>query len=159
MVVGFGNLLMGDDGVGVHVVRELSARGLPAGVEALDGGVSSLEVLGSLLDSGRLIIVDALRGGGRAGAIYRLAPGDLGAETAGLPLTLHDLSLAQAIRLLGRAAALPPTVIFGIEPADIAPGLELSPAVAEAAARAGEIILAEIREEPHARNGYRPGRS
>ena len=144
VVAGFGNLLMGDDGVGIHVVRELATHALPGGVELVDGGVSSLEVLGSLLDAARIIIVDALTGGGAPGDIYRLTPADLvPAPAAGY--SLHEFSLPQSLALLATTAPLPPIVIYGVEPASLAMGLELSPPAAAAARRVVDLVLAEVR--------------
>ena len=143
-VVGFGNLLMGDDGVGIHVVRELADAGLPDAVELVDGGVSSLEVLASLLGAARIVIVDALAGGGEPGAIYRLTPDDLGEAAASPTFSLHEFSLAQSLALLARTAALPPIVIYGVEPACIDCGLELSAPVAEAARRVAALIKEEV---------------
>ncbi len=144
VVVGFGNLLMGDDGVGIHVVRALAARGLPPGVEAVDGGVASLEILGSLLDAAKVIIVDALAGGGEPGAVYRLTPTDLGQAAAPPGYSLHEFTLPQALALLAQTATLPPIVIFGVEPAAMDMGLELSPPVAAAAGRVADLIAVEL---------------
>jgi hydrogenase maturation protease len=143
VVVGFGNLLMGDDGVGIHVVQALAAAGLPGAVELVDGGVSSLEVLGSLRGAARIIIVDALTGGGEPGSVYRLTPADLGEAPARPAFSLHDFTLAQSLALLARTAPLPPTVIYGVEPARLEQGLELSPPVAAAAARVAALIKEE----------------
>ncbi|HWQ61846.1 MAG TPA: hydrogenase maturation protease [Negativicutes bacterium] len=145
VVAGFGNLLMGDDGIGVHVVRELHGHDLPDGVELVDGGVASLEVLGTLLDAAKLIIVDALTGGGEPGAVYRLTPADLGAVPATAGYSLHEFSLPQSLALLAETAVLPPIVIYGVEPASLAMGLELSPPAAAAARRVVDLILTEVQ--------------
>lgn len=149
-VVGFGNLLMGDDGVGIHVVQALAGDKLPDGVSAIDGGVSSLEVLGSLLDAGKVIIVDALTGGGEPGTVYRLTPADLGPAEPAAAFSLHDFTLAQTLALLAVKAELPLITIYGIEPAEVAMGLELTPAVAAAADRVRECILSELWENADA---------
>lgn len=147
VVAGFGNLLMSDDGVGIHVVRALAAHAhaLPDGVELVDGGVSSLEVLGSLLDAARIIIVDALAGGGEPGAVYRLTPADLRTVPAAPGYSLHEFSLPQTIALLAATAQLPPIVIYGVEPASLAMGLELSPPATAAARRVVDLVLADVR--------------
>ncbi len=150
VVVGFGNLLMGDDAVGIHVVRELASRELPPGVETVDGGVASLEILGSLLDAARIIIVDALAGGGEPGSVYRLTPDALGTAASPPGYSLHDFTLPQALALLARTAELPPIDIFGVEPAGMDLGLELSPPVAAAARRVADLIAAELEEADNA---------
>ncbi len=144
VVVGFGNLLMGDDGVGIHVVHELAARELPPGVETVDGGVASLEILGSLLDAARIIIVDALAGGGEPGTVYRLTPDDIGTAAGAPGFSLHEFTLPQSLALLARTATLPPIVIFGVEPAGMDLGLDMSPPVAAAARRVADLIAAEL---------------
>ncbi|MDR7868030.1 MAG: hydrogenase maturation protease [Sporomusaceae bacterium] len=144
VVVGFGNLLMSDDGVGIHVVRELATRTLPPGVDTVDGGVASLDILGSLLDAARIIIVDALAGGGEPGSVYRLTPDDIGTAAAPPGYSLHEFTLPQTLALLARSATLPPIVIFGVEPAGMDMGLELSPPVAAAARRVADLIAAEL---------------
>jgi hydrogenase maturation protease len=149
-VVGFGNLLMSDDGVGIRVAQAMAEDRLPAGVSVVDGGVSSLEVLGPLLAADKVIIVDALTGGGEPGTVYRLTPADL-ADVQGTEMfSLHDFSLPQTLALLSARAKLPPMVIYGVEPAAVAMGLELTPAVAVAAARVRELILAELGENTDA---------
>ncbi len=145
VVAGFGNVLMGDDGVGIHVVRGLAAHALPAGVELVDGGVASLAVLGTLLDAARIIIVDALGGEGEPGDIYRLTPADLGPTSLAPGYSLHEFSLPQSLALLAMTATLPPIVIYGVKPASLAMGLELSPPAAAAARRVVDLILAEVR--------------
>lgn len=145
VVVGFGNLLMGDDGVGIHVVRELEARGVPDGVELVDGGVASLEVLATLPPAGEVVIVDALTGGGRPGDVYRLTPADLVPAEGPPAFSLHEFTLVQSLVLLARLGPLPPMVIYGVEPATMEPGMELSPPVAAAATKVAELILERIR--------------
>ncbi len=145
VVVGFGNLLLGDDGVGIHVVQALAGHDLPAGVELVDGGVASLEVLGSLRDAAKVVIVDALTGGGEPGNVYRLTPADLEPSSVAPGLSLHEFSLPQALALLEQTGPLPPIVIFGVEPAAIETGLELSAPVAEAAIRVAGLVAAEVR--------------
>lgn len=71
LVVGVGNVLRQDDGVGVHLVRALEGR-LPPHAEAVDAGTCVLDVLDGVDRSSRLILVDAVAGGRAAGTIYRV---------------------------------------------------------------------------------------
>ena len=61
LVIGVGNTLRGDDGVGVHVARELARRPLPEGVEALDGGTQGLDLIFRLEEADRVILIDAAK--------------------------------------------------------------------------------------------------
>jgi len=127
MVLGIGNLLCRDDGVGVRTVMEMRGQGEYSGVRFIDGGTSPDLI--SLLDGDveRLIIVDALRAGGRPGDIYHL---DLLEENIadGTATSLHGMGILDSLKLMRQLGQQPPQVtVIGIEPADISHGLHLSP--------------------------------
>ncbi len=143
-IIGFGNVWMTDDGIGIEVIRRLAQIMLPDVVEVIDGGVSFLTVLAAAKNAGRLIIIDAVNGPGPAGTIYRLKAEDLIPKEEASPLSLHDFSLAEALHCMAREQSWPPTVIYGVEPADTAPGLELTPQAAEAAGRLVSILTEEL---------------
>lgn len=91
LVLGIGNVLMGDEGVGVHVVQQLSQIRLPAGVECLDGGTGSFLLLEPMQQAKRVILIDATIDGKPAGTITRLTP----KFSTDYPrtLTAHDIGL------------------------------------------------------------------
>jgi hydrogenase maturation protease len=129
VIVGVGNVLLKDEGIGVHVVRALQEMSLASpkeDVEVVDGGTSP-----SALDSAegvdKLIIVDAARGGGEPGTIYRFTPDDVSGGPK-LLTSLHDLTLLDSLRMM-ESVGNPPreTVIIGVEPAEVDWGLELTP--------------------------------
>ena len=129
MIVGVGNVLLKDEGIGVHVVRALQEMSLasPNGeVEVVDGGTSP-SAFDSAEGADKLIIVDAARGGGAPGTIYRFGPGQVSGE-AKLLTSLHDLGVLDSLRMM-ESVADPPreTVIIGVEPAEVDWGLELTP--------------------------------
>jgi hydrogenase maturation protease len=129
IVLGIGNPLCRDDGIGIRVVGEMRDSGKYSGIDILDGGASP--DLFSLLDPdvSKLIIVDALRGGGRPGAIYRLKLGgeNIADET---PASLHGMGILDSLKLMKQLGRyLPAVIIIGIEPADVSHGLRLSPAI------------------------------
>lgn len=74
LVLGLGNVLMGDEGIGVYVVRELEKHLLPASVECLDGGTGGFTLLEPLEDADRIVIIDAANDGNPAGTITRTTP-------------------------------------------------------------------------------------
>ena len=82
LVLGVGNLLMSDDGVGVHAVQRLEKRTLPPGVEVLDGGTCGLDLLQFFEGVERLIVLDAANLGREPGAIVRLEGEDVPAFLA-----------------------------------------------------------------------------
>jgi len=135
LVLGIGNLLLRDDGVGVHVARAL-ATSPPPDTLVLDVGTDFLGLDGFLERSDRVIAVDAVAAGGPPGSLYRLALDDVERTRQ---TSLHELGLKDALGFLPEEKR-PPVVVLGIEPADISPGMELSARVAAALPRAVEEI-------------------
>jgi hydrogenase maturation protease len=148
LVLGLGNPILTDDGIGIHVVRELMARSLPDNVTCAEASVGGLRLLEVLAGYERVILVDAIQTrDGKPGDIHRLHANDLRASLhAG---STHDLSLAGALRL-GRSMgmALPEDksiVIIAVEVEDVLTFDEkCTPAVAAAISRAAEAVLAEL---------------
>ena len=70
-IIGIGNILRKDDGIGVHVINELEKEGLPSTIQLVDGGTSTLDMLGYFLDYERIIVVDCLKAGYEPGTILQ----------------------------------------------------------------------------------------
>lgn len=145
LVLGLGNPILTDDGVGIHVVRQVAAacaRPDVAFAEAAAGGLRLLELIAG---HDRLILVDAIQTpDGRPGQIYRLALGDL--RTSRHAGSTHDLSFQEAIAWGRRLGLMLPAdeaiAIVAIEAADVLSfGESLTPAVAAALAPAAQMIL------------------
>jgi hydrogenase maturation protease len=136
-VIGVGNILLCDEGIGVHVVRELSLRGVPPGVEYVDGGVAGATLLNLIEGEERVVLVDAVDAPFPPGTVLRLSPEEL-AGHRGPSWSLHDLNLAGTLGLMRLRGTLPETLILGVVPADIETySLELSGTLS---ARFGEIV-------------------
>jgi hydrogenase maturation protease len=155
LVAGVGNLLLSDEGFGVHVARALMAepRRLPAGAEVVEAGTSLFNAAIEVAGRTRLIVVDAIRRGGEPGTLHRFEVDARwlrdGAPAA--PLSLHDWSVFDSLRAMAAMGRLPPRVtLVGAEPASLEPGLALTPAVAAAAARIRAMILKELRAAANA---------
>lgn len=140
-VVGIGNILLKDEGVGCHVAHALEEVPLPD-VKVIDGGTSP-NVMQTIEDADKLIIVDAVRGGGMPGEVYRFQLDDITLERKSF-LSLHDVSLVDSLLLTRRLYNIGKITIIGIEPKEIEWGLELSPEVREKLPQIVEIILAEV---------------
>jgi hydrogenase maturation protease len=143
-VLGVGNLLAGDDGVGVHAVRALERAGLPAGVAAFDLGTALLDLPAEVEGCAKLIVIDAVRSGAKPGTVCR-ADLDALEEAPGAPaLSLHDCGLRQMLAMARLAGLrLPPAVLVGVEVAELSPGEGLSAPVRGALRR----VLAAVRRE------------
>jgi len=138
-IVGVGNLLLMDEGVGVHVVRELERRDLPPNVLVIDGGTSP-DALACAGEVDKLVIVDAVRGGGEPGTVYWLTPDDID-ESDRNPLSLHEWDLMDSLKLSRYWTEDIEVVIIGVEPAHMEWGLELSPEVQARLPRIIETVL------------------
>ncbi|AFV12457.1 hydrogenase maturation protease [Thermacetogenium phaeum DSM 12270] len=145
IVVGIGNLLLKDDGVGVHVIRALEGKSLSPEVELIDGGTAGCDLLPLLAGAEKIIVVDALQGGGPPGAIYRLTPEDCGRQSGDGTISLHDLGILVAFHDLQMLEGKPvPAVIIGVEPGEIGVGMELTPQVKATIPRVLELIEQEL---------------
>jgi len=146
-IIGVGNPLMGDDGVGIAAVERLAALPLPAGVEALDGGTGGLTLLELMAGAETVILLDAVEMGLAPGSIARFDAGAIAAEEGGAGLSLHEAALPEVFALGREMDLLPPRlVVFGVEPASVERRLGLSPAVAAAVEPLVERVLAELRQ-------------
>jgi hydrogenase maturation protease len=145
LILGIGNILLGDEGVGVRAVEALARRELPAGVEAVDGGTGGADLVEVIADRTRLIVIDAVAAGAEPGTVFRFTPGDLTSGTRPA-LSLHEFGLLETLAMAERLGCAPgEVVIFGVQPKTVAPGLELSPEVAAAVPAVIDQVLAELR--------------
>jgi hydrogenase maturation protease len=156
LVLGIGNPLRGDDGIGPRVVEELAQRGLPEGVTALDVGMGGLDLLRVLEGWERAVIVDAAEVGREPGQIVRFTPDHVRLALATDGLSLHHVGLGEVMALadaLGQV--LPEMVIFGIQPAELDWRQGLSPAVEAALPTLVDAVIEaieEIKGENHAQD-------
>lgn len=148
LVLGLGNTILCDDGVGILVVQEAAERCDRNDVTFTDASVGGMRLLDVISGYDRLILVDAIQTqGGKVGEIYRLGPNDL--KVTLHSGSTHDLSLTGALALgRGMGMSLPADegiVIIAIEVEEVLTfGEECTPAVAEAIPRAVEAVLAEM---------------
>ncbi|MEW6349786.1 MAG: HyaD/HybD family hydrogenase maturation endopeptidase [Thermodesulfobacteriota bacterium] len=147
VVLGVGNTLLKDEGVGVRAVEALQQRYLfPEHVSLVDGGTQGLWLMSTIQQADHLIVVDAVLGKGAPGTLYRLERDDL-PKALRLKVSAHDSDLVEALNLCGLLDRAPKTVVVvGIEPADITPyGIELTPLVAERMDSLVEAVLGELK--------------
>jgi hydrogenase maturation protease len=140
-VLGIGNILLKDEGIGCHVVHALEGIPLPD-VQIMDGGTYP-DVMQLLEDTDKLVIVDAVKGGGLPGQIYRFHLEDVTLEQKPF-LSLHDMGLVDNLILMKLRHSIGETVIIGVEPREIEWGLELSPELQKKMPQIIDAILAEL---------------
>jgi len=112
LILGIGNILMGDEGVGVHVVRHLEARGLPEGVACLDGGTGSFQLLDALQSASRVVLVDATVDGAPPGTVRRLRPRF--SKDFPRTLTAHDIGLKDLLDAFYLLGERPDVTLFAV---------------------------------------------
>lgn len=144
LLLGVGNLLMRDDGIGLHVIDALRRRGLPAGVEAQDGGTAGVDLFDTIAGRRRLLVVDAMDSDERPGAIRILGREDLERPGEGIR-SAHGLDLRAALDLAALLGEEPEEVtIVGIQASRIEPGLDLSPELGAELETVMEVVAGEL---------------
>lgn len=130
LVLGIGNLLLTDDGVGVHAVQALQQEAWPDNVTLLDGGTFTHDIFYLFKGYDKLLILDIVHAGREPGSLYRLTEEQL-VHNDSQRLSIHDIDLLDSLRMAGQLhGARPDMVIVGMEPADYTNwSMELSPAV------------------------------
>jgi len=146
LVLGLGNILLRDEGVGVRVAQAMQSMKLPDTVEVLDGATAGLDLLDILAERRKAIVIDAVDGELPAGTVVRLTPEDL-IPGDGAAFSLHALGLVEVLRLSRRLGISPnEVVILGVKPARLEYGLELSGELNRLLPRIIELVLNEIDE-------------
>jgi len=142
IIIGCGNLLLGDEGIGVHLIEYLKQKDIPDDIELIDGGTAGFELIDFIGQSDKVIIVDAVKAGGRAGQIYFFGPEDFECDNA--PKTsLHGLSLKDVFAAIKQLGCPAKAKIIGIEPAEIKPCTKLSRQLRQMLPGLAEITLKE----------------
>jgi len=174
LILGLGNILLRDEGVGSHVAQLLLmgprvkhgakylaggfTAGLPADVEVVDGGTAALDALLLAQDIDRLVVIDALRAGQKPGTIYRakFQAGEKGklaeilAGQGGSRISLHQVGLIEALAVAEKLNSVPEEiVIIGVEPGKVDWGLELTEQVAQKLPEIINTVVKEIEDAVH----------
>jgi hydrogenase maturation protease len=141
LILGVGNVLLSDEGVGVHVANELMKIELPANVSVVEGGTDGFRLLNHITEADRLIVVDAVKGGGEPGSIYRFNIDDVRNTPSGFKTSVHQIGILEVIDLSGLICKTPRTTVIGVEPKSLEMSLDLSPEVSAKIPRVIELIL------------------
>lgn len=143
LVLGLGNVLMGDEGIGVHVVRALEQHTLPEGVECLDGGTGGFVLLEPLQNANHIVLVDAAADGNPIGTVTRTTP----RFSRDYPptLTAHDIGVKDLLDVFYIQGGERKVILYAITIDPQQPIRMSLSAVGETAAQeAVERILAEL---------------
>jgi hydrogenase maturation protease len=155
LVLGVGNVLYGDEGVGVHLVHYLRRKyRFPAGVTLLDGGVLGWNLLQLLAEYRRVIIIDAVAA--ETGAVYRFTPHDIPASIQYGKLSSHEWEVPELLSAMEMHGDLPETalVAIGVDPAQTLQNgarCSLTPAIRARITALEAAVLVELEHK-----GYGP---
>lgn len=144
LVLGVGNLLLSDEGVGVHVAQRMMTMAMPPEVQVVEGGTDGFGLVNVITEADRMILIDAVRGGGQPGSIYRFEIEDCPPYPDIFKTSVHQISILEVINLSSLIGSTPYTTIIGIEPACMEMGMELSPAVEAKVPRVIQMIKEEV---------------
>jgi len=153
LVLGLGNILLKDEGVGVHVAKHLQKLDLPGDVEVIDGGTAGLDILLSQEGLGKLVVIDATRAGSKPGTIYkaRIKAGEIDkltrifGQNKDSKISLHQVGLIDALAAAEKMDCAPrEIVIIGVEPKEINYGLELTEQVSRRIPEVVNMVLEEF---------------
>jgi hydrogenase maturation protease len=147
VVIGLGNLLLSDEGIGVHLVRCLSSQQdkFPK-VDFLDAGEAGMSLLHLIANRKKAVIIDCAKMGASPGKIKRFTPDDVQSIKKLSQYSLHEADILQVVRLSQQLGECPEEVVFfGIEPGSLEPGRELSETISDKLDSYAEDIRKELR--------------
>ncbi|MFQ5602451.1 MAG: hydrogenase maturation protease [bacterium] len=148
LILGIGNVLMGDEGVGIHVINYLKGMQLPGGVDCLDGGTGGFYLLEPIPLSDHIIMIDATLDGAPAGKVRRLRP----RFSSDYPptLTAHDIGLKDLLDALYQLEDPPDMTLFAVSIPPLQElSMVLSPELAELVPEIAHKVLQEAdKREP-----------
>jgi hydrogenase maturation protease len=155
LVMGLGNILLSDEGIGVRVIEHLLAQyDFPEGVLVMDGGTLGLDLLPYLEEASRLVVVDAVQARKPPGTLIRLTGTEIPIFLDASKVSPHQEGLQDLLAVAMLKGYLPGEVIFwGAQIESLGVGLELSPVVATQVDALAGNVLAEL-----ARWGIKPQR-
>ena len=152
LILGIGNLLLKDEGVGIHVIRRLEQRKLPNSVHLMDGGTGGLNLFHHLTKYKKVILIDAINAHKKPGEIIRIAydPLQLQDKQTELyphqkPLSMHETNFTAVLELAKEMKIKAEIIIFGIQPQVIDYGEDLSPEVKKSIPLIIKQIMRELK--------------
>ena len=150
-IIGCGNILRRDDGIGVYVIEELEKMSLSKNVELIDAGTRGLDMVSFLEGAQKVVIIDAVKNHGKPGTIYRFDVDEKEEIETYQPefVSTHEFNWEDTL-VIGRkilGAQFPKKVtFFGIEIENVETGLGLSPALKESLYKVVNVIQKELEE-------------
>lgn len=147
LIIGIGNILIRDEGIGVRVAEQMMKMSLPPDVQVMDGGTGGLDLLYVIEGRKKVIVVDAVKAGSPPGTLFRFTDKDL-EEKKGTLRSAHGIDFSDVVSTSAYFKTKPDEIVFlGIEPADLGAGLDLSPEIEKMIPVLINLVLKEIEKE------------
>ncbi len=143
LILGIGNELLGDEGVGVHAARLLREENLPKNTKIVEVGTAILDALTDLEQADRIIVLDAMKGDQPPGTVYKISLDHC--SGASCIASMHGFDIFRVMALAG-CSTPPPVMVFGVEPQEINWSLELSTSVTESMPYLLDAVRAELMD-------------
>lgn len=149
LVLGIGNTLLSDEGIGVYIVNELAKAQLPANVELLDGGTAGADLLDVISDRKKLIIVDAIEGDFPSGTIVRFGKEGIESIFRNAFGSLHDLNISETLAMTSLLRCEPEIVVFvGVKPFRVQCNTNITYKMSCIVPDILEVVMSEIKMQP-----------
>ena len=141
-IIGVGNILLGDEGFGIHVIQRMAKLELPSHIIIIDGGTGGIDLMSYLEQADRVIFIDVIMTQSPPGTIFKFTPE--GVKQKNFPsLSLHQTGLLEVIKLAELMSIRPRITIIAVQPRRIDWGMELSPELAACVPKVIELALQE----------------
>ena len=148
LILGIGNILLKDEGIGVHTVKRLQQMDLPSDVEIIDGGTLGFGLLPCLEGRKKIILLDAIQAEeGEPGNIYRFHPEEVRHIALRTKFSFHQTSFFDIVQFAEYLIKnKPEVVIIAVQPKDISPGMELTPEIEARIPALIKLVMEELKD-------------
>ncbi|UFS70193.1 HyaD/HybD family hydrogenase maturation endopeptidase [Geomonas sp. RF6] len=149
LIFGAGNLLLSDEGFGVHAIRYLEEHyDLPEEVELFDGGTLGIMVTHKLEEAERIYVLDVVDAAGEPGKLYRFEKEEIMLDRLPLKMSPHQIGIQEVLFLTEMRGTCPERVsLIGVIPGSLEAGCELTPPLQGRVAQVAEMVADELRAD------------
>ncbi|MCP4267276.1 MAG: hydrogenase maturation protease [Candidatus Brocadiaceae bacterium] len=126
LIIGIGNLLLMDEGIGIHIINELELHELPKNIEIYDGGTGGFKLIDLMYGANKVIFIDAVDIGKKPGTVTAFKAEDVRSKYPKKKYSLHDTDLLEVIKMIELLEGPPEVEIIGVQPEIVNYGMSLS---------------------------------
>jgi len=146
LILGVGNLLLKDDGFGVHLINALQDTKFPQNVKVMEAGTVSHQLIPLLHEIDHLIVIDVVEANDTPGSVFRFSPDDMKFASEQW-VSLHQISLIDVLQMTDLTGKKPKTIIIGVQPKDVSSwSLELSDELKAVIPKVKDLVFEELKK-------------